>query len=89
MTDRLKGKVAVVLGAGCIEEAWGNGNATAVNFAREGAAIVSVDKGQGSLLMLGFRAQHRAQTHGTFKFFFNALMSRPSVSAEIAAGGAD
>ena len=53
------------------------------------AAIVSVDKGQGSLLMLGFRAQHRAQTHGTFKFFFNALMSRPSVSAEIAAGGAD
>ena len=43
MADRLKGKVALVLGAGCIEEAWGNGNATAVTFAREGAAVVSVD----------------------------------------------
>ncbi|MDA0329434.1 MAG: M14 family zinc carboxypeptidase [Gemmatimonadetes bacterium] len=40
------------------------------------AAIVAVEKGQGSILMLGFRAQHRAQTHGTFKFFFNALVNR-------------
>ena len=49
------------------------------------AAIVSVDKGQGSILMLGFRAQHRAQTHGTFKLLFNALMERAEPQGRIAA----
>ena len=34
MTERLKGKTALVLGAGCVGEGWGNGNATAVTFAR-------------------------------------------------------
>ncbi|ETF04142.1 oxidoreductase [Advenella kashmirensis W13003] len=43
MTDRLKGKTALILGAGCVSDGWGNGNATAVAFAREGANIVSVD----------------------------------------------
>lgn len=43
MTDRLKGKTAVVLGAGCIDGGWGNGNATAVTFAREGANVICVD----------------------------------------------
>ena len=42
------------------------------------AAIAVVEKGEGTVLMLGFRAQHRAQTHGTYKFFFNALMQQPS-----------
>jgi hypothetical protein len=40
------------------------------------AAIAVVNKGEGTVIMLGFRAQHRAQTHGTFKFLFNALMQR-------------
>lgn len=43
MTDRLRGKVALIFGAGCVAEEWGNGNATAVTYAREGATIVSVD----------------------------------------------
>ena len=43
MAGRLQGKTAIVLGAGCVGEGWGNGNATAVAFAREGANIVSVD----------------------------------------------
>ena len=38
------------------------------------AAMVSVEHGEGTIVMIGFRAQHRAQTHGTFKLFFNALM---------------
>src|SRR5262249_10780392 len=41
--DRLKGKVAMVVGAGSIGPGWGNGKATAVTFAREGASVFCVD----------------------------------------------
>jgi NAD(P)-dependent dehydrogenase (short-subunit alcohol dehydrogenase family) len=44
MMDRLKGKVAVVVGAGSIGPGWGNGKATAVTFAREGAQVFCVDR---------------------------------------------
>ena len=40
------------------------------------AAMVSVEHGEGTIVMIGFRAQHRAQTHGTYKLFFNALVAR-------------
>ncbi len=43
MTDRLKNKVALVFGAGSIGEGWGNGKATSVLFAREGAKVFAVD----------------------------------------------
>jgi len=42
--DRLKGKVALVVGAGSIGPGWGNGKATAVTFAREGAQVFCVDR---------------------------------------------
>src|SRR6201997_1903664 len=42
--DRLKGKVAIVVGAGSIGPGWGNGKATAVSFAREGAQVFCVDR---------------------------------------------
>ena len=42
--DRLKGKIAMVVGAGSIGPGWGNGKATAVTFAREGAAVFCVDR---------------------------------------------
>jgi hypothetical protein len=41
------------------------------------AAIVSVKMKKGKVVMIGFRPQHRVQTHGTFKFVFNALVSGP------------
>ena len=41
--DRLKGKVAVVTGAGSRAEGIGNGRATAVIFARHGAKVTLVD----------------------------------------------
>lgn len=43
MGERLKGKVALVIGAGSSGPGWGNGKATAVAFAREGASVVSTD----------------------------------------------
>jgi NAD(P)-dependent dehydrogenase (short-subunit alcohol dehydrogenase family) len=41
--DRLKEKVALVSGAGSSGPGWGNGKATAVLFAREGAKVLAVD----------------------------------------------
>jgi hypothetical protein len=41
------------------------------------AAMVAVGQGRGRVVMIGFRAQHRAQTHGTFKLVFDALLGGP------------
>lgn len=43
MTKRLKGKVAIITGAGCVGPGWGNGRAACVRFAQEGAKIFAVD----------------------------------------------
>ncbi|HEV7368560.1 SDR family oxidoreductase [Arenibaculum sp.] len=43
MAGRLEGKVALVVGAGSSGPGWGNGKATAVLFAREGAHVVCAD----------------------------------------------
>jgi hypothetical protein len=38
------------------------------------AALVSAKYGQGQVVLIGFRTQHRCQTHGTFKLLFNAMI---------------
>jgi len=43
MAGRLRDKVAIVTGAGSSGPGWGNGKATAVLFAREGAKVFAVD----------------------------------------------
>ena len=43
MTERLAGKVALVMGAGSSGPGWGNGKASSVLFAREGARVVCAD----------------------------------------------
>jgi NAD(P)-dependent dehydrogenase (short-subunit alcohol dehydrogenase family) len=43
MTSRLQGKVAFVTGAGSVGAGWGNGRATAVRFAQEGATVYATD----------------------------------------------
>jgi hypothetical protein len=48
------------------------------------AAAVAVQHGEGEIVMIGFRPQHRAQTHGTFKLLFNALVSRAPNGSPIA-----
>jgi hypothetical protein len=40
---------------------------------RRRAAAVALTFGKGKLVLLGFRAQNRAQTNATFPFLFNAL----------------
>ena len=37
------------------------------------AAAVALTYGKGKIVLLGFRPQHRAQTHATFPMIFNAL----------------
>ena len=43
MGSRLKGRVAIVTGAGSVGPGWGNGRAIAARFAEEGAKIFAVD----------------------------------------------
>jgi NAD(P)-dependent dehydrogenase (short-subunit alcohol dehydrogenase family) len=47
--ERLRDKVALVFGAGSVGPGWGNGKATAVAFADEGARVVAVDIDPGAV----------------------------------------
>jgi hypothetical protein len=38
------------------------------------AAMVTAKHGDGRVVLIGFRPQHRAQTHGTFKLLFNTML---------------
>jgi hypothetical protein len=41
---------------------------------RNKPAMISAGLGEGEIVLFGFRPQHRAQTHGTYKLFFNTLL---------------
>jgi len=49
LSGRLEGKVAIVTGAGSVGPGWGNGRASAVRFAEEGAKVLAVDRNDESL----------------------------------------
>jgi Dehydrogenases with different specificities (related to short-chain alcohol dehydrogenases) len=48
MTGRLQDRIAIITGAGSVGPGWGNGRATAVRFAEEGARIFAVDRNPAS-----------------------------------------
>ncbi len=49
MAGRLQGKIALIVGAGCVGPGWGNGRAACVLFAQEGARIFAVDRDMGPM----------------------------------------
>ena len=49
MPDRLAGKSAIITGAGSRAEGIGNGRATAILFAREGADLLLVDRDESAV----------------------------------------
>jgi hypothetical protein len=48
MSGRLQDRIAIITGAGSVGPGWGNGRATAVRFAEEGAKIFAVDRNPDS-----------------------------------------
>lgn len=43
-------------------------------FLAKRAAMITARCGNGRVILIGFRTQHRVQTHGTFKLLFNCLL---------------
>jgi hypothetical protein len=46
------------------------------------AAALDVSYGKGRIIMIGFRTQWRGQSHGTYKFLFNAVYYNASMAPE-------
>jgi hypothetical protein len=38
------------------------------------AAVVDIKHKKGHIILIGFRCQYRAQSHGTYKFLLNSLL---------------
>jgi hypothetical protein len=43
-------------------------------FIARKAAVVDLKYKKGHIILIGFRCQHRAQSHGTYKFLFNSFL---------------
>jgi NAD(P)-dependent dehydrogenase (short-subunit alcohol dehydrogenase family) len=78
MAGRLEGKAALITGAGCIGPGWGNGRATAVAFAREGARIFAVDRDLESMAETGALVR---EAGGELELYQADVTSNASVQA--------
>lgn len=66
--------VATYANRDILQSGWLLGEQTIANK----AAAMTVRYGDGQVVLLGFRPQHRDQTHGTFKLVFNSLLTQPA-----------
>ncbi|GIW15893.1 MAG: dehydrogenase [Tepidiforma sp.] len=80
MAGRLNGRVAIVTGAGSQTEGIGNGRATAVLFAREGARVLLVDR---RIEAAGLTARLIAEEHGEAEPFAADVTSEAACRAMI------
>lgn len=78
---RLAGKVALITGAGSVGPGWGNGRATAVRFAEEGARVFGVDRDEARMQET---AQRIADAGGTFASASCDVTDRGSIAAMVA-----
>ena len=82
MPGRLQDKVALVTGAGCVGPGWGNGRATAVRFAQEGAKVFAVDlRGEAMKETL----ERVAEFGGAIKVYECDVTDSKAVAAMVAA----
>ena len=81
MSKRLDGKVAVIIGAGCVGPGWGNGRATAFRFVEEGASVLAVDNSEEALLETIERV---APLDGVMETYIGDATKSQSVSSMIA-----
>lgn len=79
---RLAGKVALITGAGSVGPGWGNGRATAVRFAQEGARIFAVDREPSALVET---AQRVKDLGGALATGFVDVTSAASIEAMVQA----
>ncbi|QFG02028.1 SDR family NAD(P)-dependent oxidoreductase [Tepidiforma bonchosmolovskayae] len=80
MAGRLNGRVAIVTGAGSQTEGIGNGRATAVLFAREGARVLLVDR---RIEAAGLTARLIADEHGDAEPFAADVTSEAACRAMV------
>lgn len=78
---RLAGKVALITGAGSVGPGWGNGRATAVRFAEEGARVFGVDRDEARMHET---AQRIADAGGSFASASCDVTDSASVAAMVA-----
>ncbi len=78
---RLKGRVALVTGAGSVGPGWGNGRAIAVRFAEEGALVFGSDRDAGRLVET---TQRVAAAGGTIATADCDVTSSDSIAAMVA-----
>ena len=82
MGDRLQGKVAIVVGAGStLGETIGNGRATAIVFAREGASVMLVDRDRDSAA----ETKRLVDADGGESFIFECDVTQADAARQMAA----
>jgi NAD(P)-dependent dehydrogenase (short-subunit alcohol dehydrogenase family) len=67
MSKRLADKITIVTGAGSVGPGWGNGRATTVRFAEEGAKVFAVDRNLAAMEETLARAKDNSDTIVTYQ----------------------